>query len=51
MKIPFASAAVLFLFGCAHRPPHDSQPMPQVDLARYMGRWYEEVVPLIVESP
>ena len=43
MKIPLVSAAALFLFGCAQRPPHDSQPMPGVDLARYMGRWYEIV--------
>jgi apolipoprotein D and lipocalin family protein len=30
----------LFLAGCAH-VPFDSQPMPTVDAARYMGKWYE----------
>jgi apolipoprotein D and lipocalin family protein len=38
MKI--LAAAVLLAAGCA-RAPLDSQPMPRVELARYMGRWYE----------
>ncbi|MCX5789243.1 MAG: lipocalin family protein [Elusimicrobia bacterium] len=33
-----------FLCGaCATHPVFDSQPMPQVDLSRYMGRWHEIV--------
>ena len=31
---------VLLLAACA-RAPFDSQPMPKVDAARYMGKWYE----------
>lgn len=38
-RIP--ALAVLLCAACAHRPPVDSQPMPQVDLSRYMGRWHE----------
>lgn len=37
------AVATLLLSACAHRPAIDSQPMPQVDLARYMGRWHEIV--------
>jgi len=36
-----ACAAALLGVACATRPTLDSQPMPQVDLARYMGRWHE----------
>ncbi|MFA5138303.1 MAG: lipocalin family protein [Elusimicrobiota bacterium] len=43
MRSLLAAVAVLLSGACAHRPPLDSQPMPQVDLARYMGRWYEIV--------
>lgn len=41
MKRQLAFAAALLLSACAHRLPLDSQPMPQVDLSRYMGRWHE----------
>lgn len=34
------AALALILAGCTHAPL-DSQPMPRVDAARYMGRWYE----------
>lgn len=34
------TALVLLLAGCTHAPL-DSQPMPKVDSARYMGKWYE----------
>lgn len=33
-------AALLLLAACRHAP-YDSQPMPKVDAARYMGKWYE----------
>lgn len=31
---------LLMLTGCSHAPL-DTQPMPTVDLSRYMGKWYE----------
>lgn len=31
---------VLFLASCSH-VPLDSQPMPSVETAKYMGKWYE----------
>lgn len=31
---------ILIFAGCSHAP-FDSQPMPTVDAARYMGKWYE----------
>lgn len=34
------ASLVLLLAGCTHAPL-DSQPMPKVDAARYMGKWYE----------
>lgn len=34
------AALALLLAGCSHAP-FDSQPMPKVDAARYMGKWYE----------
>jgi apolipoprotein D and lipocalin family protein len=34
------AALALLLSGCSHAP-FDSQPMPKVDAARYMGKWYE----------
>jgi apolipoprotein D and lipocalin family protein len=30
----------LLLVGCSH-VPFETQPMPKVDAARYMGKWYE----------
>ncbi len=38
-----AWAAGLLLAGCTHQPLGGAQPMPEVDLARYMGRWHEIV--------
>lgn len=38
MKI--IAALALILAGCTHAP-FDSQPMPEVDASRYMGKWYE----------
>lgn len=32
---------LLILLTVAAAAPSDSQPMPKVDLTRYMGRWYE----------
>ncbi|MFA6315858.1 MAG: lipocalin family protein [Elusimicrobiota bacterium] len=40
MKRAAALAAFLLMGGCGHAP-FDSQPMPSVELDRYMGRWYE----------
>lgn len=34
------AALALLLAGCTHAPL-DTQPMPRVDAARYMGKWYE----------
>lgn len=33
--------ALLLAASCRAGVPLDSQPMPRVDVARYMGRWYE----------
>lgn len=40
MKLKFCLPAIaILLFGCASRPPLET--VPQVDLERYSGKWYE----------